>query len=85
MKVLSVEEHAKTWMANLLSQVSLNADGSIQINKRQAILNEYYRVDSDSGRSDYYYGDNHLFSLEFEDKTLNHFSDEQMKKITMIK
>lgn len=85
MKVLSVEEHAKTWMANLLSQVSLNADGSIQINKRQAILNEYYRVDYDFGRSDYYYGDNHLFSLEFEDKTLNHFSDEQMKKLTMMK
>lgn len=45
---------------------------------------EYFRVDNGL-KSDYFFDDKYLFSLEFEDKTLNHFSDEEMIKLTMMK
>lgn len=44
----------------------------------------YFRVDNEED-SRYYLDNNYLFTLSFKDKNHHHFSDEQMKKLTMMK
>lgn len=44
----------------------------------------YFRVDNEE-TSRYYLDNNYLFTLSFKDKTLNHYTNEQMKKLIMMK